>query len=127
MKGRTKFNHVALFLLTNASLLFVSAANGSDGLWDTMEALEKVKKQASFWEARQKSISINRQNDCFLAIGDKSFCDCLDQNLHWVMDFKSYIRIAISPDNPLPSNSTKEELKMVESVYLTRQECSNTP
>ncbi len=82
--------------------------------------------EAQGWADLQTTISRNRVNTCMAAFGHESFCGCLNDNLHWVITFESYIEIITSSDaQPKPRPTTDEE-RAVNTVFRARERCIGT-
>ena len=128
-------------------LLFVAESSNS-GESDTeqqeadgrLEALEKSLEEsdemfkelgntfneAQRWAELETTISRNRVNACMAAFGHESFCGCLNDNLHWLLSFESYVDIITSSDaQPKPRPTTDEE-RAVNTVFRAREQCIGT-
>jgi 1-aminocyclopropane-1-carboxylate deaminase/D-cysteine desulfhydrase-like pyridoxal-dependent ACC family enzyme len=119
-----KKKHLIGFLLVIVSSI-CNAQNENQEL-DTqkmMEHLNKISKEAEGWTAKQRTIARERQQQCLDAFGHKQFCSCLNEELHWVLGFDSYIRIITAPTTSAASDSSPDEHAAIESVYKAREKC----
>jgi hypothetical protein len=79
-------------------------------------------KEAETWAAKQNAIARQREHDCMSAFGSTAFCRCLNNELHWVLSFDSYIRIVTAPPNQLASVPVSEK-PVVNSAIRAREVC----
>lgn len=90
---------------------------------ETLELLKKQGEEAESWADLQRTIARKRLNACMAAFGNRSFCKCLNEELHWVLDFDSYVRIVTSPGaEPKPQPASAEQ-RVVNSVFRAREQC----
>ena len=96
---------------------------GDEKIDQAAKKLNESLKEVEKWAALQKKISRQRKNDCLEAFGHSKFCNCLDTNLHWVINFDSYIRIMTSPTLKTSTIRSDDERTAVESVFKSRERC----
>ena len=71
----------------------------------------------------QSDIKRVRLDDCMASFGHERFCTCLNEELHWSLDFSSYVGVLISPDSePQPNPSSDMELA-TSSAFSARKLC----
>ena len=113
-----------IILLVLASSICSSQEKSKD--LDTkkmMERLSQISEDAEVWAAKQRTIARERYQQCFDAFGHEDFCSCINEELHWVLGFHSYIRIITAPSIGATSDASPDERAVIESVYKAREKC----
>lgn len=88
-----------------------------------LEKLKSLAQQAEAWADLEKSISRERVSACMAAFGDPSFCECLNENLHWIVRFETYIRVITAPEaRPRPA-AESDESQAINSIFRAREQC----
>ena len=91
-------------------------------LSEQLKRLDQSRKEAETWAAKEQSIARQRENDCFNAFGHKPFCTCLNKELHWILTFDSYVRIATATSDQLLS-ALGDERAVIDSAVRAREVC----
>lgn len=114
---------IGFLLVIAPSICIAKDKNQELNLKQMMENLNQISKEADGWAARQHAIARERQQQCLDAFGHKLFCSCLNEELHWVLGFDSYIRIITAPSTGAASDLLPDERAAIESVYMAREKC----
>jgi len=119
MKTKT----LILLAATFFSLLSSAALGEDEKTKEMLRELDRISEEAQSWSAKQRAIARARLNDCVSAFGNEEFCSCLNKELHWVLDFESYIRIITTPPGEISKDLKPDEELVVDSVYKAREKC----
>jgi len=81
---------------------------------NAMDALERLGEEASS----------KRKLDCLMAIGDEAFCQCVDENLGYMVAFPLYVAVmaeAITPSDYAELDSQAQGI--VDAARRSRKAC----
>jgi hypothetical protein len=118
-----KTKALVLFVATFFGLFPAVAFGEDDRANEILRQLDTISKEAESWSAKQRAIARDRLIDCIDAFGNEEFCSCLNNELHWVLSFESYIRVITTAPKGISKDLEPDEKLVVDSVYKAREKC----
>jgi hypothetical protein len=119
----SKLYRICILLVITTGISNAQESNQELDRKKMMERLNQYSRESEGWVAKEHKISRERLQQCFEAFGHEGFCSCLNEELHWVLSFDSYIRIITAPSAAAASDASPDERKAIESVYTAREKC----
>lgn len=74
------------------------------------------------WADMERANARKRSADCMAAFGNERFCSCLNTNVHFLVDFETYVRVVTSDTRPVPAPKTEEE-RLINTIFRAREVC----
>jgi hypothetical protein len=75
------------------------------------------------WADMERANTRKRSADCIAAFGQEHFCNCLNDNVHFLVDFETYVRVVTSDAKPIPKPATEEE-RLINTIFRAREVCA---
>ncbi|TCV82907.1 hypothetical protein [Sulfurirhabdus autotrophica] len=110
-----------IFVVVLLLLTAISAQAQDTSSSQRLQKLDKLQRESETWAAKQEGIARERKNACINAFGHREFCECLSQELHWIITFENYIGAVTIPSAYVPVNS--DEKSIIASASRARSVC----
>ena len=114
---------LVLVLIVVPFIATLSQAASQDELMEKIKLLEVQIQQLKEMREQQK-LSVEKEQQCVTAVGEKKFCSCVAAALPVDISFERYVHFVVSTTDELRYDSLKpEERKSIDAARAARDKC----